>query len=71
MQTWVNKDFSLVRGMIMGFNKRFGETYKSTYQSQNPAMPVLGPGTSMGAYSASHGERLFEGRLDIERAIRL
>jgi acetoacetate decarboxylase len=69
VQTWVNKDFSLVRGMIMGFNKRFGETYKSTYQSQNPGMPVLGPGTSMGAYCASHGERLFEGRLDIERAI--
>jgi acetoacetate decarboxylase len=69
VQTWVNKDFSLVRGMIMGFNKRFGETYKSTYQSQNPGMPTLGPGTSMGAYTASHGERLFEGRLDIERAI--
>ncbi len=69
VQTWVNKDFSLVRGMIMGFNKRIGETYKTTYHPLNPGMPAMGPGATLGAYTASHGERLFEARLRIEREI--
>jgi acetoacetate decarboxylase len=69
VQSWVNKDFSLVRGMIMGFNKKFGETYKTTLHAQNPGMPAMGPGTRLGAYLTSHGERLMEGRLSVEREI--
>jgi len=69
VQTWVNKDFSLVRGMIMGFNKKFGETWKTTYHPLNPGMPPMGPGAALGGWVASHGERLMEGRLTIEREI--
>lgn len=70
VQSWVNKDFSLVRGIIMGFNKKFGETYKTSYHPLNPGMPKMGPGAVMAGYLSSHGERLMEGRLTINREIR-
>ena len=69
VQTWVNKDFSLVRGMIMGFNKKYGETYKTTYHPLNPGMPTLGAGAGMSGYVVSHGERLMEGSFKIDSEI--
>ena len=69
VQTWVNKDFSLVRGMIMGFHKKFGDTHKSIYHPLNPGMPAFGPGCKMGGRLSSHGELLIAGGLDIEEEI--
>ncbi len=69
VQTWVNKDFSLVRGMIMGFHKKFGETHKSIYHPLNPGMPDFGPGCRMGGRLSSHGELLMAGGVDIEEEI--
>ena len=69
VQTWVDKDFSLVRGLIMGFNKKIGETYKTTYHPLNPGMPKIGPGAGLSGYVASHGERLMQGGMKIEKEI--
>lgn len=69
VQTWVNKDFSLVRGMIMGFHKKFGETYKSIYHPLNPGMPEFGPGCSMKGRLTSHGEQLIAGGVGLEEEI--
>ena len=69
VQTWVNRDFSLIRGYVMGFNKKFGETVKTTYHPMNPGMVAPGPGTKMTGFVSAHGERLMEGELAIERAI--
>ena len=69
VNSWVNRDFSLIRGYIMGFNKKFGETVKTIYHPMNPAMIEPGPGTKMSGYLTAHGDRLMEGELTIERAI--
>jgi acetoacetate decarboxylase len=69
LQSWVSTDFSLLRGYIMGFNKKIGETYKTTYHAMNPGMPELGPGVAMSGFVASHGERLMEGHLLIDDEI--
>lgn len=69
VQSWVNKDFSLVRGMIMGFHKKWGETHKSVYHPLNPEMRELGPGSSMKGRLSSHGEQLIAGGVDIEEEI--
>ena len=69
VQTWVNRDFSLIRGYVMGFNKKFGETVKTTYHPMNPGMVAPGQGSKMTGFVSAHGERLMEGELAIERAI--
>jgi len=69
IQTWVDKDFSLARGMYMGFNKRLGETYKTNYFSENPKMPELGVGSKLRGWTTSHGERLMEGTLEVTEKI--
>ncbi len=69
IQTWVDNDFTLVRGMFMGFNKKIGQTYKTEYMSENPEMPELGVGSELRGWTTSHGERLMEGTLKVEEKI--
>ena len=69
VQAWVDNDFSIARGLFMGFPKKLGQTYKSDYSPMNPAMPPLGPGTRMKGYVTAHGERLMEGTLEIREKI--
>jgi len=69
IQTWVDKDFSLARGMYMGFNKRLGETYKTKYLPENPEMPELGIGSKLRGWTLSHGQRLMEGTIKIQKKI--
>jgi len=70
IQTWVDKDFSMFRGMVMGFHKKFGNTFKSTYHRMNPQMPELAVGSKMKGWLSAHGERLMEGTLDIKEKIK-
>lgn len=70
IQTWVDKDFSLVRGMFMGFHKKFGNTHKSIYHRMNPKMPGLSVGSKMKGWLCAHGERLMEGSLEIKEQIK-
>lgn len=70
IQTWVDKDFSMARGMFMGFHKKFGNTYKSMYHRMNPQMRELGIGSKMKGWMCAHGERLLEGTLKITEKIK-
>ncbi|MGI6448858.1 MAG: acetoacetate decarboxylase family protein [Desulfitobacteriia bacterium] len=69
IQTWVDNDFSLARGMFMGFNKKFGQTYKTDPRPVNPKMEPLGIGSKMKGWTCAHGERLMEGTLEITKKI--
>lgn len=69
IQTWVDNDFTLVRGMFMGFNKKYGNTYKTEYMPCNPKMPPIGVGSKLKGWTCAHGERLMEGTLKIKQAI--
>lgn len=69
IQTWVDNDFSLARGMFMGFNKKFGQTYKTDPRPVNPKMEPLGIGTKMKGWTCAHGERIIEGTLEITKKI--
>jgi len=69
IQTWVDNDFSIARGMFMGFNKKFGKTYKTDPRPVNPKMEPLGIGSKMKGWTCAHGERLIEGTLEITKKI--
>jgi Acetoacetate decarboxylase (ADC) len=69
LQIWVDNDFTLARGWIMGFAKRLGQIYLTEYHLLNPRMPPLGPGVKMKGYVCAHGERLIEGTLEIQKKI--
>ncbi len=69
IQTWVDNDFTLVRGMFMGFNKKYGKTYKTEYMTDNPKMPPLGVGSKLKGWTCAHGERLMEGTMTIQEKI--
>lgn len=70
IQTWVNNDFTMARGMFMGFNKKFGQTYKSDPRTFNPQMKALGVGTKMKGWCCSHGERILEGSVELTEKIK-
>lgn len=69
IQSWVDNDFSLIRGFIMGFNKKLGQTYKTDYMPVNPKMPPIGVGSKLMGWTCAHGERLMEGTLTIQKKI--
>lgn len=70
IQSWVDNDFTMARGMYMGFNKKLGKTVMTDLQSMNPRMASVGKGTRMSGYTVSHGERLFEGSVTLEEQVR-
>ena len=69
VQTYVDNDFTLARGMFMGFNKKFGHTYKTDPRTFNPKMEAIGVGTKMKGWTTAHGERIMEGSVEIEKKI--
>jgi len=66
---WVNNDFTMARGWFMGFAKKLGEVSITDYNPYNPAMNEIGIGTKMTGIVSSHGERLMQGSIEIERKI--
>lgn len=66
---WVDNDFTMARGWFMGFYKKLGQVYITDYNPLNPVMNEVGIGTKMKGIVCSHGERLIEGTIDIERKI--
>lgn len=66
---WVDNDFSMARGWIMGFPKKLGQISISDYNPQNPEMKEIGIGTKITGVVSSHMERLMKGSLTIEKQI--
>lgn len=46
---WVDKDFSLVRGLYLGIEKKFGLICLSSEHDLNPLLGTLRPGSKVGA----------------------
>ena len=69
IQSWVDNDFTMARGMYMGFNKKLGKTVMTDLQPMNPKMPLVEAGTRLSGYTVSHGERLFEGYVTLKEEI--
>lgn len=66
---WVNNDFTMARGWMMGFYKKLGQIDITDYNPLNPEMPSEGPGVKLKGIVSSHGERLIEGSIEIEKKI--
>lgn len=66
---WVDNDFTMARGWMMGFPKKLGQIAITDYNPYNPAMKPLGIGSKMTGIVSSHGERLIKGSLTVERQI--
>jgi len=70
LHIWVDNDFSMARGWFMGFPKKLGQVFMTSYHPLNPAMDEPGPQVKMKGIVAAHGERLIEGTMEItERAV--
>ena len=65
---WVNNDFTMARGWMMGFPKKLGQVSITELNAYNPGLPKEGPGAKITGTVASHGERLIKGTITIERA---
>jgi len=65
LHIWVDNDFSLARGWFMGFPKKLGQVFMTSYHALNPGMPALGPGVRLKGTASAHGEKLFEGGMEI------
>ncbi|MGN0837834.1 MAG: acetoacetate decarboxylase family protein [Pyramidobacter sp.] len=66
---WVDNDFTMARGWMMGFAKKLGQIAITDYNPYNPAMPEKGIGVRLTGIVSSHGERLIRGTMTIERQI--
>lgn len=66
---WVDNDFTMARGWMMGFPKKLGQIALTDYNPYNPAMAPLGIGSAMTGIVSSHGERLIKGTLHVDRQI--
>jgi acetoacetate decarboxylase len=67
LHIWVDNDFSIACGWFMGFSKKLGVISKYEYQPLNPVIYPLDIDTKIKGFVATHGERLFEGSLMIQR----
>jgi len=70
---WVDKDFALVAGLLMGVPKKLGTihlTHSNTRLLElNRAIGKFGAGTELGGYLESHGERLITGNLRLDQRV--
>jgi acetoacetate decarboxylase len=66
---WVDNDFSMARGWMMGFPKKLGQIAISDYNPYNPGMKPLGIGSKVTGIASSHLERLMKGTLEIDQQI--
>jgi Acetoacetate decarboxylase len=66
---WVDNDFSMARGWFMGFPKKLGQVFITDYNELNPKMAKVGVGSKLKGIVGSHGERLIEGGICVERKI--
>ncbi|KIP51633.1 acetoacetate decarboxylase family protein [Leucobacter komagatae] len=61
---WVDRDFSLGRGIHMGYPKKFGSIYQTRPFPYGPA-PRIAPDNRFGASLASYDRRIAEARITL------
>ena len=59
----------MARGWVMGFYKKLGQIYISDYNPLNPVQEAIGIGSRIKGIVSSHGERLIEASIEIDRKI--
>ncbi len=64
---WVDQDKALMRGLIQGWPKQFGETWITRgYDLSSKASPIVGKGGKFGATLSVGGRRLVEGKVILD-----
>lgn len=70
---WVNRDYSILRGMILGLPKKGGEistTFEKVHLFHlNPNFPQFGENFRMGGVVSSHMEKLITASISLDRQI--
>ena len=66
---WVDRDFSLGRGIHMGYPKKFGSIYQTRAFPYGPA-PRLAPGGCFGASLASYDRRIAQGTITLKEQVK-
>jgi hypothetical protein len=70
---WVNKDYSLLRGWIMGAPKKIGVVHTSFEKHHmndlNPHFPQFGEGFKIGAICSAHMEKLIHSVATLDKPI--
>jgi acetoacetate decarboxylase len=65
---WVDKDWSLMRGLMNGYAKRMADEITMTkLHPLNPALKPLGAGTTLSGYCVKDGRRVISVTLTIQR----
>ena len=65
---WVDQDFALVRGWIQGFPKKLGSVWQTrTFGLDTRADPGIKPGARYGGTCSTHGRRVLEMTVTLER----
>jgi acetoacetate decarboxylase len=64
---WVDKDFSLVRGLVQGYPKKLGSVWMTRTFSVGRAAPPLARGSRFAATLAANDRRLVELEVALER----
>ena len=70
---WVDSDFAMLAGMLMGFPKKLGKIYLSHSKAKiyglNEAFGKVGKGTVFGGFLEALGERLVTGSIKLKEQI--
>lgn len=65
---WVDRDFALVRGMVQGYPKKFGDCYLTRPYPYGAGAPRLAPGERFGGTVTAGGRRLCEAVVQVREA---
>mgnify|MGYP001247024550 CR=1 FL=1 len=66
---WVDQDWSMGFGQVMGWGKKLGEIWRTHLNPYNPAMSEVGPGAKLAGEVSRLGRPVFRVGIEIERAI--
>lgn len=64
---WVDKDWSMQFGTVMGWPKKIGTIHRTRLNPYNPAMGPVGPGTRLKGTVHRQGKLVFEVGVKVER----
>lgn len=65
---WVDQDWSMLFGHVMGFAKKMGSISRTRLNPANPGMEPLGPGTRLAGVVHRHGRQLLNVGIEVEKA---